>query len=285
MRQRFATLLFGPLSAGALLLCGAARASSADLDILSDASLEMEAARYVPSKVDQRLVGTVGGRSGLIGYRDATFFLAARLETILGSERRPFDADQGSYHIELGLDQRLRDLRLTPFFHHVSRHDLDRSKPEAVDWNVLGVRVDGPWPRDSQPRVRAGLGVGHTTQASLIGYRWELTARVDALAVPRASAEIHARARARLVTTEPSDLFPRSGFLDYGLELAARWTRGRRTFEAFATLERRNDVLLMTPDARTRLLLGVRFGLEDDRRRDAPATAPAARPRSQPRER
>jgi hypothetical protein len=261
------------------LLLSAGIARAADIDILPDASLNMEAARYVPSKIDQRLVGTISGRSGLVGYRDATFYLDASIETILGTERRPFDADQGSYHIELGLDQRLQDLRLTPFFHHVSRHELDRPKPEAVDWNVLGVRIDGPWPRATRPRLRAGFGVGHTTQASLIGYRWELTANADALALPRGSAELHARTRARLVTTQPSELFPRNDFLDYAFELATRFTRVRRTFEAFVALERRNDVLLTVPDTRTRLLFGVRFGLEDDGRHDVasgPATTPAA---------
>lgn len=281
MLQRCTVLLLGPFAAAAFSLCATAPAASADLDILPDASLGMEAARYVPSAVDQRLVGSIGGRSGLVGYRETTFFLAARIETILGSERRAEDANQGSYHIELGFDQRLRDLRLTPFFHHVSRHELDRSKPEAVDWNVLGLRVDGPWPREAKPRLRAGFGVGHTTLASLIGYRWEITGDLDALAVAHASMEIRGRARARLVTTESSETFPRSGFLDYALELAARWARGRRAFEAFAMLEHRNDVLLTTPDTRTRMLFGVRFGLEDDKRCDAPASSPPAKPHSQ----
>jgi hypothetical protein len=81
------------------------------------------------------------------------------------------------------------------------------------------------------------------------------------------------------VTTEHRELFPRNGFLDYALELAARWTRARRSFEAFVALEHRNDVLLTIPDTRTRLLLGVRFGLEDDGRHEAaggPATAPGS---------
>lgn len=270
-------VLFASL-AGVLLSAGLAQAS--DIEILPDASLNMEAARYVPSEIDQRLVGTVSGRSGLVGYRDATFFLSASIETILGSEFRTFDADQGSYHLELGVDQRLGDLRLTPFFHHCSRHELDRSKTQAVDWNVAGLRVDGPWPRATQPHLRAGFGVGHTTEAAFIGYRWEMTAYTDALCVPRASAELHARARARFVTAEPSEVFPRSRFLDYAFELAARWTRGRRAFEVFAALEHRNDVLLTVPDVRTRLLIGVRFGLEDDGRHDA-ASGPATTPGSQ----
>jgi hypothetical protein len=278
MRTRKTSSLALVASFAAPLLCaGFARGS--DIDILPDACLNMEAARYVPSKIDQRLVGTIGGRTGLVRFGSTTFFLDAHIETILGTERRPFDADQGSYHIELGFDQRLRDLRLIPFFHHVSRHELDRSKPEAVDWNVLGVRVDGPWPRATRPRLRAGFGIGHTTLASLVGYRWELTANADALPLPRGSTELHIRARARLVTTEHRELFPRNGFLDYALELAARWTRARRSFEAFVALEHRNDVLLTIPDTRTRLLLGVRFGLEDDGRHEAaggPATAPGS---------
>jgi hypothetical protein len=263
--------MLGIISAIAMPLCSVFPATAADLDILPDVSLCMEAVRYVPPKTDQGFAGTISGRSGLVGTRTTAFYLSASVETILGSERRPFDANQGSYHIELGLDQRLQDVRLTPFFHHVSRHELDRSKPEAVDWNVLGLRVDGPWPRHTQPRLRVSFSAGHTTAASLIGYRWEFTGKLDAVPTPRTSAEIHGRARARLVTTAPSERFSRKRFLDYSAELAVRWTRRRRTFEAFVSLDHRNDVLLTAPDIRTRLLLGVRFGLDDERGRELPA--------------
>ena len=282
MSQLRATLpIVGIIYAIALSFCGLRPAAAADLDILPDASLCMEAVRYIPPKTDQGVAGTISGRSGLVGTQTTAFYLSASIETILGSERRPFDANQGSYHIELGVDQRVQDLRLTPFFHHVSRHELDRSKPEAVDWNVLGLRVDGPWPRSTQPKLRAAFSVGHTTAASLIGYRWEFTGKLDAVPGPRASAEIHGRARARFVTTAPNEYFPRKRFLDYSLELAARWTRRRRTFEAFVSLDHRNDVLLTVPDARTRLLLGVRFGLDDERGRELPAAA-ATRPLEAP---
>jgi hypothetical protein len=259
------------------LLAGAvaARGAEAEVEALPDVSLRTEMARYAPASVDQALVGSIGARSGLVRWRDTTFFLSARIETILGTERRETDANQGSYHIELGVDQRLRALRLTPFFHHVSRHALDRSKPDAVDWNVIGVRIDGPWPSEARPRLWAGFGVGHTTLASLIGYRWELTGQLDATVFSRASAAIHCRGRGRVVTTEPSDLFPRDAFLDWSVEVAARWTHSLRVIEPFVTWEHRNDVLLTQPGSRTRLLLGLRFGIEDGpRRRPAPERTP-----------
>jgi hypothetical protein len=259
------------------LLAGAvpARGAEAEFEALPDASLRAEVARYSPTTVDQVFVATIAPRFGLLRWRDTRLFLDANIETILGTERRETDANQGSYHIELGVDQRLRALRLTSFFHHVSRHALDRSKPEAVDWNVLGMRLDGPWPSESHPRLWAGVGVGHTTLASLIGYRWELTGQLDALAFAHADAEIHCRAQSRVVTTEPSELFPRDAFLDWSVEVAARWTHRLRVIEPFVAWEHRNDVLLTQPSARTRLLLGVRFGIEDGpRRRPAPQATP-----------
>jgi hypothetical protein len=183
---------------------------------------------------------------------DTTAYFAADVESILGWERRPFEATQANYHLELGLRRPIGSWTAAVFFHHVSRHAVDRAKPEAVDWNVLGVRAGGP----VTPSLRLQASVGHTTQASLVGYRWEAVVALDVdLAAP-----LYAAGGVRLVTVHPDPLFARGDFADWQAELGARFRRESALLETFAAVERRNDVMLLVPAVRTRLLLGFRIG-------------------------
>ena len=46
---------------------------------------------------------------------------------------------------------------VNPFFHHVSRHLVDRPKGPAVDWNMLGVGAEGTL--GASRRIRVGGSV------------------------------------------------------------------------------------------------------------------------------
>jgi hypothetical protein len=175
------------------------------------------------------------------------------VETILGWERRPFEANQVNYHLELGLSRPIGAMTASLFFHHVSRHAVDRDKPEAVDWNVLGAGLSGHVARVL--RIRAS--VGHTTIASLVGYEWEFTAGLTA----DLARAFYVSGDVRYVTVDPDPAFPRDDFADLRGEAGVRWVRGEATALAFfAAFERRNDVLLLVPAVRDRLLLGFRVG-------------------------
>jgi hypothetical protein len=239
--------------AGLLLaLASAPLARAQDVELLPDVSVHLEAARYQPTEVDLHWTGWIGAGAGLARVDAFTGYFSADLETILGWERRPFEATQASYHLELGVRRPIGALTAGVFFHHVSRHAVDRDKPEAVDWNVLGVRVHGP----VTPSVRMRASVGHTTQASLVGYRWELTAGLDVDVGP----PVYAAGHVRLVTVEPHPSFPRGDFADLRAEMGARWPREKAVLDLFAAFERRNDVLLLVPAVRNRVLLGFRIG-------------------------
>ena len=154
-------------------------------------------------------------------------------------------------------------MTVNPFFHHVSRHLIDREKEPAVDWNMLGVRAETRL--GARRRARIGGSVGHTTLASLVGYRWELTGHGDLEVVPRrARRPATSRARARFVTVDPEPELPRDDFLDWAVEGGFRFRREHRVFDAFAAYERRNDVLLLVPSVRTRGLFGIRFRFGED---------------------
>ena len=245
-------------AAAACLVVALGSAPAGAGEFLPRVGLFLEAAHYSPVETDLHWTGTMGGGADVFEIGGVRGYISGRVETIIGNTRRGFDANQANYHLETGLSRRVGPVWVRPFFSHVSRHLVDREKVPAVDWNILGVGADGVV---AGGRVRVGGGIGHTTLASLVGYEWEVTGRADADLVHREHFTVYGAARARLVTIDPDPLLPRDDFLDFAFEGGLRVPRERRVLEAFAAFERRNDVFLLRPGARDRLLLGLRIRL------------------------
>jgi hypothetical protein len=249
-----------PLCA-ALLLCAAlGPADEPEVALVPDVNLRLKAARYAPADSDFRWDGWIGAGAGLLRVRATTLYFTADVETIIGNVKRAFDANQANYHLETGLRTRVGRGELTLFFNHVSRHDVDRPKVQAVDWNLLGVRAAAPLPEAFPFAGSFSVSAGHTTLASLVGYQWELTGKLEADVVKRAWGGIYASAEARGVTTRSSPEFPRKGFLDASLEAGTRFTREARALDLFVAYEHRNDVFLEVPGFRDRVLFGFKVG-------------------------
>ena len=106
--------------------------------------------------------------------------------------------------------------------------------------------------------------MGHTTLASLVGYRWELIGHGDIEVLGNERTAGYLRAAARFVTVDPEPELPRDDFLDWIVEGGFRFRHEHRVFDAFAAYERRNDVLLLVPSVRTRGLFGIRFRFGED---------------------
>jgi hypothetical protein len=240
----------------AALCLGAATAASAEL--LPEVSVHLRAARYVPARADFHWEGWIGAGAGLVRVRGATAYFTSDVETIIGNTLRTFEANQANYHLEAGLRQRAGRATATLFFHHVSRHYVDRPKTQAVDWNILGARIE--WPVRTGPRpIHATASLGHTTLASLVGYRWEAIAEVDAEPWRIGSAALFGRADLRVVTVHDNPMLARGSFADASLEAGTRWSQDGRTLDLFAAVERRNDVFLEVAGRRNRALFGFRI--------------------------
>jgi hypothetical protein len=248
------------LAVGLLLSAPSSRAAQ----WLPELSVHLEAARYAPSERDFQWTGWIGGGADLVRAAGATAYFSADAETVLGDERRPFEANQANYHLEVGVRRSVGSVELGGFYHHVSRHAIDRAKPEAVDWNMLGLRAELPFPTGVPFPGRACFSVARATLASRVGYRWELTAAVEGEWFARPWGRGYVRAGARLLTVDPAAEVTRDGFVDGLLEAGLRFRRAG-DFDVFASFERRNDVFLLTPGARSRALFGVRFALADRR--------------------
>jgi hypothetical protein len=231
--------------------------SGAAADFLPAVSLGLEAARYAPVETDLHWTGTMGGGADVLEVAGVRAYIAGSVETIIGNTRRGFDATQANYDLETGARWRWHGLIVNPFFHHTSRHLVDREKAPAVDWNILGAGLESGLGR----RAHVGGTVGHTTLDSIVGYRWELTGHGDVDLYRRGGMAVYGAARARFVTIDPEPELPRDDFLDWAFEGGLRFRREIRVFEVFAAYERRNDVFLLTPGARDRGLFGIRFRL------------------------
>jgi hypothetical protein len=251
MRGVVLLAVLSPLATAAPALAGPAV-------FLPEAFARLRAARYVPADDDQAWTGWIGGGADIFRAGRTTVEFTADVETIIGRERRAFDANQANYHLAGAARVAVGGCELAPFFHHVSRHVVDRPKTQAVDWNMVGVRATAPLP---DRRGRVTVGIGHTIQVSLVGYGWELTARGDVDLVKRGFGEVYAVLDLRRVTADAVPAFPRGSFTDVAVEGGVRWGSGSRSLDTFAAFERRNDVFVETPGVRDRLLLGFRIGL------------------------
>jgi hypothetical protein len=252
--------LAAALALGLLLAPGSSRAAQ----LLPELSVHLEAARYAPSERDFQWTGWIGAGATLVRAAGAAAYVSGDAETLLGDERRPFEANQVNYHLEAGVRRPFGRLELTGFYHHVSRHAVDREKPEAVDWNMLGLRAELAFPPRAPLPGRAWLSVARATLASRVGYRWELAAAVEGEWLERAWGRGYLRAGARLLTVDPASELARDGFVDGLLEAGLRFRRAG-DLDVYAAFERRNDVFLVVPGARSRGLFGVRFALADGR--------------------
>jgi len=251
-----------PSAAAALALAALVLAPPAPAaDFLPAVSLHLEAARYEPVETDLHWTTTMGGGADLVGFGGVRGYIVGEVETIIGNTRRAFDATQANYHLETGARWRLGRVVVNPFFHHVSRHLSDREKAPAVDWNMLGVRAETS--RGEAHRTHLLASVGHTTLASLVGYRWELIGRGDTELLRRERFAVYGAAGARLVTIQPDPALVRGDFVDWIVEGGLRFARGPRVLETFAAYERRNDVFLLVPGARDRALFGARIRLKE----------------------
>jgi hypothetical protein len=260
LRQRIIAVAAAPIALAALLIAAPAGAADGEgFRFLPAVSLQLEAARYQPVETDVHWTGTMGGGADVFAIGGLRGYIQGDVETIIGNTRRGFDATQANYTLETGAWWYVHALAVRPYFHHVSRHLVDRSKPPAVDWNILGVGGDATL--GAQRRVRIGGGIGHTTLDSIVGYRWEVIGHADYEVHRGASAILYGAARARLVTIEAEPELPRGDFVDFAVEGGVRLRRESRLFEAFAAFERRNDVFLLSPGARDRGLFGIRIRL------------------------
>jgi hypothetical protein len=231
-----------------------------DAELLPEVTVQLAGAAYVPAEDAFAWDTWIGGGAGLLRVRSATAYLTADVETILGQERRAFDANQANYHLEGGLRIRSGRQLVIPFFHHVSRHVVDRPKTQLVDWNLVGVRVTGPLPASFPLAARYAASVARAVHTRGVGYEWEIVGVLDVELAHLGWGDPYLRADARLVTVDPEAGLASGDFVDFLGQGGVRFHRGGRNLDLFAAYEHRNDVFVLLPGSRDRALFGLRIG-------------------------
>jgi hypothetical protein len=180
-----------------------------------------------------------GGDIDLVDYVVGRLNVIADYQAILGSEFRRFDPNQGNYTLEASASARLSGVELAGMFHHVSRHLSDRSKREAIAWNVVGVRALRRF-HLADTTVDVQGSVGNVVEHAFVDYGW--TSDLDLVIRHRLTrvADVYAHGFGRMLGID-ADVSTRPTQRDGRLELGIRLRGGAAAVELFAGLERRVD--------------------------------------------
>jgi hypothetical protein len=127
-----------------------------------------------PALLDQRFSWDAhfGGSFDLVDYVYGRAAVLVDYQTVMGSELRPFDPNQGNYTLEASVSGRVSNAtEIAAIFHHVSRHSSDRPKLFAVAFNELGARLLRRFDA-AGTTVDLDLEGGRVVQRSYVDYAW-----------------------------------------------------------------------------------------------------------------
>lgn len=256
-----------------LSLVGALQAPAADgrTTLLPFVGLNLEAARYVPAGEEFAWVGWIGASADLVRKGRWAAYFNPSVETILGHRVRSFEAVQANYSLEIGLHRDMGRGRISPFFHHVSRHVQDRDKRQAVDWNFLGATFDWPWPQRFNRGGGWSASLGVATLSSGVKYNFEARLTADLDLLRKGSRAFYLLADVRHVGAKPTPDFPRDRLTDVRAEAGWKQSQEASHLAFFVAYERRGDALIQRALVTDRTLFGFRIR---GQRRSSPAVLP-----------
>ena len=197
-----------------------------------------------------------GGELDMIEYGSGRATFVANYQTILGSEFRAFDPNQGNYILEGSISRRAGALEAAAVFHHVSRHLSDRPKRFPVDWNMIGGRLAGS-ARRGRTTLRGQADVRGVIQSSYVDYRWEVASAV--------AARVALRPRVALVSSGGVRIVGVDGSRERGTQYGYRGEGGVRldgrgaALQLFIAAERRVDPYQLEFSTATWTTVGFRI--------------------------
>ena len=196
------------------------------------------------------------GEVDLVDYGVGRGTFVANYEVILGDELREFDPNQGNYILEGSASYRLPGVEVAGVFYHQSRHLSDRPKMHAIDWNMLGGRLQT---RRTLGAARLDLraDVRGVIKNSFVDYRWEVDARMR--------SDVPIRSRIGLLFRTDLRVLGVDGSRDRGTQTGVRAEGGVRiqgpagAVELFVSGERRIDPYQLEFGTRTWSTFGFRL--------------------------
>jgi hypothetical protein len=158
----------------------------------------------------------------------------------MGSERQPFDPNQGNYTLEGFVSGRVSpNTEVAGIFHHVSRHLSDRPKDFAIAYNEVGGRVMHRLTFGATT-VDVDVEGGRTIQHSYVDYTWlgEAQLLVRHPVTERIGVFAHGSGQGFLVNDLVAGRGAQGGAL---VEAGLRVTGRAGVLEIFAGYEKRVD--------------------------------------------
>ena len=113
-----------------------------------------------------------------LGFVRSNLFIG--YEQMVGGQKRNIDPNQNSYAIDGSLFFPLPRGEVGAFFHHISRHRVDRATEESISWNMVGGSYTD---RAIAARVEleAGIRGMFTVERAGVDYRGQVEAHVSAI--------------------------------------------------------------------------------------------------------
>ena len=197
-----------------------------------------------------------GGELDMIDYGRGRATFVANYETVLGSEFRAFDPNQGNYVLEGSISARHDATEVAGVFHHVSRHLSDRPKRFPVDWNMIGGRISGTTQR-GQTALRGRVDIRGVIQKTYVDYRWEIETTGAARVAVQPRVSLVSAVAVRIVGVDDS----RSRGIQHGFrgEGGVRLAGRGAALELFAAVERRIDPYQLEFGTVTWMTVGFRI--------------------------
>jgi len=179
-----------------------------------------------------------GGDLDLVDYGLGRLTAQAAFETILGTEFRDFDPNQGNYILGLSGSYRVRRTEVAAVFHHVSRHLSDRPKRESIDWNMAGIRVQHPIDSGALRLVLTGRSLW-TVARSFVDYSAEIGGDIEASVGLNAVVSViaHGAAYSMLTVDDSARGNQTGGLIQGGVRVAG----AKGVVDFYAGYERRVD--------------------------------------------
>ena len=179
-----------------------------------------------------------GGELDVVDYGMGRFTFLANYQVVLGEEIRSFDPNQGNYILAGVASVRVRDTEISGQLYHQSRHLADRPKEEAIDWNMLGGRVQRGFSY-RQAIFDAHADLRGVFMKTTVDYSWELDAGVRSDVKVRPSIGLLAAGNIRYLGVDGSR--ERGNQTGYKVEGGVRFEGRAGAIELFVGGERRID--------------------------------------------
>ena len=227
------------------------------VEFFSAFQMRLGALRFGVSDEQFAWEGRFAGDVDLVDFGSGRLNFAAEYDVVLGTERRAFDPTQGYYVLDLRLTRRFQNQEVGAVFHHVSRHLSDRSKPQAVDWNLVGAE----YRRRSvfgAVRVEGLLHAGGMVKTLFVDYAWQTGGRLRVEREANRRATLIAQGSVDVLGVDESVAGRRRQVAAYG-EGGVRLAGRAAAVELFAAVERRVDPDPLLRGTRAWPLFGFRF--------------------------